>query len=77
MPIWLLLFGTFVILLLIRVPLGFSLGIATLVTMAYDGLPLESLAVTYFPPWTRSLLWLFRYFYLPAASWNTGAFLKD
>ena len=48
MPIWLLLFGTFVILLLIRVPLGFSLGIATLVTMAYDGLPLESLAVTYF-----------------------------
>ncbi len=48
MLIWLILFGTFVILLLIRVPLGFSLGIATLMTMAYDGLPLESLAVTYF-----------------------------
>jgi len=48
MPIWAILFGSFVILLLIRVPLGFALGIATLLTMAVDGLPLTSLAVTYF-----------------------------
>jgi C4-dicarboxylate transporter DctM subunit len=42
------LFGLFGFLLLIRVPLGFALGIATAVTMAIDGLPLTSLAVTYF-----------------------------
>jgi len=42
------LFGLFGFLLLIRVPLGFALGIATAVTMALDGLPLTSLAVTYF-----------------------------
>ncbi len=43
-----ILFGLFGFLLLIRVPLGFALGIATVVTMAIDGLPLTSLAVTYF-----------------------------
>lgn len=48
MPIWAILFGTFILLLLIRVPLGFALGVATVVTMWVDGLPLASLAVTYF-----------------------------
>ena len=43
-----ILFGSFALLLLIRVPLGFALGIATVLTMAIDGLPLTSLAVTYF-----------------------------
>ena len=46
MPI--VLFGLLVILLLLRVPLGFSLGIASLVTMALDKMPLESLAHTYY-----------------------------
>ena len=43
-----ILFGSFALLLLIRVPLGFALGIATVLTMAIDGLPLTSLVVTYF-----------------------------
>lgn len=43
-----ILFGVFTVLLLLRVPLGFALGIATIVTMMVDGLPLSSLAVTYF-----------------------------
>lgn len=42
------LFGLLVLLLLIRVPLGFALGMATVATMAIDQLPLTSLAVTYF-----------------------------
>ena len=48
MSIPLILFGSFAILLLIRVPLAFALGISTVLTMAIDGLPLTSLAVTYF-----------------------------
>ncbi len=44
----LILFGLFAVLLLLRVPLGFALGVATVVTMVIDGLPLTSLAVTYF-----------------------------
>lgn len=48
MPISAILFGSFALLLLIRVPLGFALGISTVLTMAIDGLPLTSLAVTYF-----------------------------
>ncbi len=43
-----ILFGLLALLLLVRVPLAFSLGIATVVTMAIDGTPLTSLAVTYF-----------------------------
>lgn len=43
-----ILFGVFTLLLILRVPLGFALGIATVVTMLVDGLPLSSLAVTYF-----------------------------
>jgi C4-dicarboxylate transporter DctM subunit len=43
-----ILFGLLAVLLLLRVPLAFSLGIATVVTMAIDGIPLTSLAVTYF-----------------------------
>jgi C4-dicarboxylate transporter, DctM subunit len=43
-----ILFGLLALLLLLRVPLAFSLGIATVVTMAIDGIPLTSLAVTYF-----------------------------
>ena len=48
MPVWVILFGSFVILLVIRVPLGFAIGIATLLTMAIEGMPLTTLAVTYF-----------------------------
>ena len=48
MPVWAILFGSFVILLVIRVPLGFAIGIATLLTMAIEGMPLTTLAVTYF-----------------------------
>lgn len=48
MTITILLFSIFALLLVIRVPLGFALGIATLVAMVIDGLPLMSLAVTYF-----------------------------
>lgn len=44
----LILFGSFAFLLLIRVPLAFALGISTVLTMALDGIPLSSLAVTYF-----------------------------
>lgn len=43
-----ILFGIFSVLLLLRVPLGFALGIATVLTMMIDGLPLSTLAVTYF-----------------------------
>ena len=46
MPI--VLFGLLALLLLLRVPLGFSLGIASLVTMALDQMPLMSLAHTYY-----------------------------
>jgi C4-dicarboxylate transporter DctM subunit len=42
------LFGLLVLLLVLRVPLGFALGIATVATMALDHLPLTSLSVTYF-----------------------------
>ena len=48
MPVWAILFGSFVILLVIRVPLGFAIGIATLLTMAIEGMPLTTLAVTCF-----------------------------
>jgi C4-dicarboxylate transporter, DctM subunit len=43
-----ILFGLLAVLLILRVPLAFSLGIATVVTMAIGGIPLTSLAVTYF-----------------------------
>ena len=46
MPIFL--FGLLALLLVLRVPLGFALGIATVATMALDNLPMTSLAVTYF-----------------------------
>lgn len=42
------LFGLVTVLLIMRVPLAFALGIGTLLTMALDGLPLTSLALTYF-----------------------------
>ncbi|HEU5018481.1 MAG TPA: TRAP transporter large permease [Pseudolabrys sp.] len=42
------LFGLIGALLLLRVPLAFALGIATVATMALDHMPLTSLAVTYF-----------------------------
>lgn len=48
MSIPLILFGLLTLLLLLRVPLGFALGIATVATMIIDGMPLASLAVTYF-----------------------------
>jgi C4-dicarboxylate transporter DctM subunit len=43
-----ILFGLLALLLILRVPLAFSLGIATVVTMAIGKTPLTSLAVTYF-----------------------------
>lgn len=48
MSIPVILFGLLALLLLLRVPLGFALGIATVATMAIDQMPLTSLAVTYF-----------------------------
>jgi C4-dicarboxylate transporter DctM subunit len=44
----LVLFGLIAVLLVLRVPLAFALGIATVTTMAIDHMPLSSLAVTYF-----------------------------
>ena len=43
-----ILFLAFTLLLLLRVPLAFALGIATVLAMVMDDLPLSSLAVTYF-----------------------------
>jgi C4-dicarboxylate transporter, DctM subunit len=43
-----ILFGLLALLLLLRVPLAFALGIATVATMALDHLPLTSMALTYF-----------------------------
>lgn len=48
MSVPVILFGILTVLLLLRVPLGFALGIATVATMIIEQMPLTSLAVTYF-----------------------------
>lgn len=48
MSIPIFLFGLLVVLLVLRVPLGFALGIATVATMMVGHVPLTSLAVTYY-----------------------------
>lgn len=48
MSIPIFLFGLLALLLVLRVPLGFALGIATVATMIVGHVPLTSLAVTYY-----------------------------